>query len=235
MSGTDCARLITGAEASKPGQKFKDADRIRSRSRASHPDVIDRKFERHVPALWLLLLALGCAHTPPATRTAAAGPSAKSAAFSTPKLDLLDGQIKASPNDPVARSNRGYVLALLGRKDEARADLRETLRIKDTPALRNRVGWAYFNMGDYTDALREFELSAGRDQHRAHFHYYSLVLGYWGAGDMRHALENYQLAVERDPRFGEFKTLNDRIAEWTPLERRAMHEVYALWSKTWRP
>ena len=44
-----------------------------------------------------------------------------------------------------------------------------------------------------------------------------------------------QLAVERDPRFGEYKTLNERTSEWTPLERRAMHEIYMLWSKTWKP
>ena len=63
----------------------------------------------------------------------------------------------------------------------------------------------------------------------------SLVLGYWGIRDMKSALENYQLAVQRDPRFGEYKTLNERTAEWTPLERRAIHETYVLWSKAWRP
>jgi hypothetical protein len=41
--------------------------------------------------------------------------------------------------------------------------------------------------------------------------------------------------VERDPRFGEYKTLNERTAEWTPLERRAIHETYVLWSKAWKP
>jgi hypothetical protein len=67
---------------------------------------------------------------------------------------------------------------------------------------------------------------------RAHYDYYSLVLGYWGTGNLKQAMENYQLAVERDPRFGEFKTLNERTAEWTLIERRAIHEVYVLWSKT---
>jgi hypothetical protein len=52
---------------------------------------------------------------------------------------------------------------------------------------------------------------------------------------MKRALENYQLAVERDPRFGEYKTLNERTSEWTPLERRAMHETCILWGKTWKP
>ena len=117
----------------------------------------------------------------------------------------------------------------------ARADLQKAVALKDNGPMRNRVGWAYFNMGDYADAVREFELAAKLSEHKAHYDYYSLVLGYWGAGDTKRALENYQLAVERDPRFGEYKTLNERTSEWTPLERRAMHEIYVLWSKAWKP
>ena len=70
---------------------------------------------------------------------------------------------------------------------------------------------------------------------KSHYDYYSLVLGYWGTGRTKEALENYQLAVERDPRFGEYKTLAERTAEWTPLEQRAIHETYVLWSKAWKP
>jgi tetratricopeptide (TPR) repeat protein len=123
----------------------------------------------------------------------------------------------------------------LGRKAEARADLQKAVALKDNAPMRNRVGWAYFNMGDYADALREFEAAAKSSNHKSHYDYYSLVLGYWGMGDMKRALENYQLAVERDPRFGEYRTLNERTIEWTPLERRAMHETYVLWSKAWKP
>ncbi len=171
---------------------------------------------------------LGCAHT---TRVR---PEA-GLVQSTPKLEILDRQIALNASDAQAYSNRGYVLALLGRKAEARADLQRAVSLKDNAPMRNRVGWAYFNMGDYADALREFEASAKLGQHRAHYDYYSLVLGYWGVGDTRRALENYQLAVERDPRFGESKSLNERTSEWTTLERRAIHEVYVLWNKTWKP
>ncbi|MES2571321.1 MAG: tetratricopeptide repeat protein, partial [Verrucomicrobiota bacterium] len=153
----------------------------------------------------------------------------------TPKLEILNKQIMANAEDAQAYANRGYTLALLGRKAEARADLQKTVSLKDNGPMHNRAGWAYFNMGDYADAVREFEAAVKFSNHRAHYDYYSLVLGYWGAGKLREALENYQLAVERDPRFGEYKTLNERIAEWTLLERRAMHEVYVLWSKTWKP
>jgi tetratricopeptide (TPR) repeat protein len=153
----------------------------------------------------------------------------------TPKLEILNEQIKRNANDAQAYSNRGYVLALLGRKEEARADLRKTVELKDTGPMHNRVGWAYFNMGDYADAVRSFEKAAELSNHKAHYDYYSLVLGYWGTGDLQKALENYHLAVERDPRFGEFKSLNDRTAEWTQLERRAIHEIYVLWSKAWKP
>lgn len=153
----------------------------------------------------------------------------------TPKLEILNKQIKQHADSAKAYSNRGYVLALLGRKEEARADLKKAVELQDDAPMRNRAGWAYFNMGDYADAVREFEASAKLSGHGAHYDYYSLVLGYWGTGDTKRALENYAKAVEKDPRLGEYKSLNERTAEWTPLERQAMHETYVLWSKAWRP
>ena len=152
----------------------------------------------------------------------------------TPKLEILNKQIAASPDDAKAYSNRGYTLALLGRKDEARSDLKKAVELSDKAPMHNRAGWAYFNMGDYTDAVREFETAAKLSDHGAHYDYYSLVLGYWGTGDTKRSLENYQLAAERDPRLGDAKQLRERMMEWTPLEQRAMHETYVLWSKTWK-
>ena len=52
---------------------------------------------------------------------------------------------------------------------------------------------------------------------------------------MKRAVENYQLAAERDPRLADAKSLEERMIEWTPLEKRAMREVYVLWSKAWKP
>jgi len=152
----------------------------------------------------------------------------------TPKLEILNQQIAAN-EDAQAYANRGYTLALLGRKEEARADIKKSVTLKDNGPMHNRAGWAYFNLGDYADAVREFETAAKFSNNRAHYDYYSLVLGYWGVGKTKQALENYQLAVERDPRFGEYKTLDERTAEWTPPEKRAIHEVYVLWSKAWKP
>lgn len=153
----------------------------------------------------------------------------------TPKLENLNKQIEANAEDAQAYMNRGYTLALLGRKTEARADVQKAVALKDNGPMHNRAGWAYFNNGDYADAVREFEVATKLSNGRAHYDYYSLVLGYWGTGKTKQALENYQLAVERDPRFGEYRTLAERTAEWTPLERRAIHDIYVLWSKTWRP
>jgi tetratricopeptide (TPR) repeat protein len=181
--------------------------------------------------LWLCLgvaiLVAGCAHpggAPLGTRV-----------DTTPKLEILNQQIKNNPKDAQAFSNRGYTFALLGRAPEARADLQKALELKSTGPMHNRVGWAYFNLGDYAVAAKEFEFAAKLSNNRSHYDYYSLVLGYWGTGDTKKALENYQLAVERDPKFGEYKTLNERTAEWTALERRAIHETYVLWSKAWKP
>lgn len=153
----------------------------------------------------------------------------------TPKLEILNKQIAANGEEAQAYSNRGYVLALLGRKEEARADVKKSLELRDKAPMHNRAGWAYFNMGDYADAVREFELAGKMSDHQAHYDYYSLVLGYWGTGDLQKALENYATAVEKDPRFGSYKTLMERTLEWTTLEQRAIHEVYVLWSKTWKP
>jgi hypothetical protein len=52
-------------------------------------------------------------------------------------------------------------------------------------------------MGDYHDAVREFEVSVKISKHGAHFDYYSLLLGYWGVSKTRQAMENHQLAAER--------------------------------------
>jgi hypothetical protein len=175
-----------------------------------------------------LIALVGCA-----TSSKKAANSAE--VFSSPKLEVLNQQIQRNPEDAQAYSNRGYTLALLSRRMEARADLQKAVALKDNGPMHNRVGWAYFNMHDYREAVREFETAAKMSDHRAHYDYYSLVLGYWGTGQTKEALENYQLAVERDPRFGEYKTLNERTAEWTALERRAIHETYVLWSKTWKP
>lgn len=162
-------------------------------------------------------------------------PSAPVPVQTTPKLEILNRQIQANAENAQAYSNRGYVLALLGRKEEARADLQKAVALKDDAPMHNRAGWAYFNMGDYEAAVREFETSVKMSEYKAHYDYYSLVLGYWGTKDMKRALENYQLAVERDPRLGDNKMLQERMAEWTPREQQAMHETYILWSKAWRP
>lgn len=169
-----------------------------------------------------VLLLTGCAHVHPVPLT------------STPKLDVLNQQIQANPENSQAYSNRGYTLALLGNKEAARADLRKAVTITNTGPMHNRVGWAYFNLGDYAESLREWETAAKMSNNRAHYDYYSLALGYWGTKNFKRALENYQLAVEREPRFGEAKALNDRTAEWTPRERRAIQQLYILWSKTWK-
>jgi len=198
---------------------------IGSKSFPSHGAFGQFAAVKSLRRLWLCLalLVAGCA-------------SRQAPLVSTsPKLEILDQQIQLNAGNAQAYANRGYTLALLGRKAEARADLKKALALKDNAPMHNRAGWAYFNMGDDAKAAHEFETAARLSSHQAHYDYYSLVLGCWGTGDIKRALENYQLAVERDPRFGEFKSLNERISEWTPRERRAMHEIYILWSKAWRP
>src|SRR5262245_34067112 len=128
--------------------------------------------------IWLCLgaaiLGSSCAHRSVAALAAQVD--------TTPKLEILNQQIKINPNDAQAYSNRGYTLALLGRGKEARADLQKALELKDNGPMHNRVGWAYFNLGDYATAAKEFEVAAKLSNNRSHYDYYSLVLGYWGTG-----------------------------------------------------
>ena len=195
-----------------------------------------KKFSELSECLFIFLLFLsGCANRPPtvqepAARTQATQPSA----ITTPKLEILNQQIQSNPENAQAYSNRGYTLAIMGQRDQARADLKKAVALKSTAPMHNGAGWSYFNLGDYQDALQEWKIAADMSNRRSHYDYYSLALGYWGVGDWKNCLENYQLAVEREPKFGEAKLLQERTAEWTPLEKRAIQEIYARWSKAWR-
>ena len=98
--------------------------------------------------LLLMTLAVGCAQRP------------LWSVQTTPKLEILNQQIKNNATDAQALSNRGYALSLLRRQTEARADLRKAVALKDTGPMHNRVGWAYFNLGDYAESRREMETAA---------------------------------------------------------------------------
>ena len=87
----------------------------------------------------------------------------------TPKLENLNKQIAANAEDSQAYSNRGYTLALLGRKEEARADIKKSVALKDTGPMHNRAGWAYFNLGDNAEAVREFEVAVKMSGFKSHY------------------------------------------------------------------
>src|SRR5215213_1484310 len=114
--------------------------------------------------IWLCfgvaILVSGCAHRSGAPLAAQVN--------TTPKLEILNQQIKNNPNDAQAFSNRGYTLALLGKATEARADLQKALELKANGPMHNRVGWAYFNLGDYGTAAKEFEVAAKLSNNRSH-------------------------------------------------------------------
>jgi tetratricopeptide (TPR) repeat protein len=157
------------------------------------------------------------------------------ATISTPRLEQLNTQITANPNDAQAHANRGYVRALLGQKDAARKDLRRAVELADTGPMHNQVGWAYFNMSDAADALHHWQVAAERSKGNARYDYYSLALGYWVNGDITKALLNYDLAAKRDARLAEAKALAERITNWTDTEKREITAIFTLWSKAYSP
>src|SRR5689334_1639812 len=99
-------------------------------------------------------------------------PKPMQAVDTTPKLEILNKQIEMNAEDSEAFVNRGYTYALLERKDEARADLKKAISLKDNAPMQNRVGWPYFNLGDYAHAVRAFETSAKVSDHHGHYDYY---------------------------------------------------------------
>jgi Flp pilus assembly protein TadD len=55
------------------------------------------------------------------------------------QLENLNQQIRANAENSQAYANRGYTLAVLGRKEEARADIRKSVALKDTGPMHNRA------------------------------------------------------------------------------------------------
>ncbi|HAB19531.1 MAG TPA: hypothetical protein DCE44_24255, partial [Verrucomicrobiales bacterium] len=71
--------------------------------------------------LALASMLAGCAHSPTTSPVLAI----------SPKLEILDQQIKTHSKNAQAYSNRGYVLALLGQQEAARADLKKAVALND--------------------------------------------------------------------------------------------------------
>ena len=116
----------------------------------------------------------------PATQSRAA----QAQAITTPKLEILNQQIQSNPENAQAYSNRGYTLAIMGQRDQARADLKKAVALKSTAPMHNGAGWSYFNLGDYQDALQEWKTAADMSNRRSHYDYYLslLVTGEPGTG-----------------------------------------------------
>jgi tetratricopeptide (TPR) repeat protein len=155
--------------------------------------------------------------------------------FTTPRLDELSAKIAAKPDDAQALVNRGYALALLDQRGRARTDLERAVKLANTGPIHNQAGWAYFNMGDATAALRHWEIAADLSKRNARYDYYSLALGYWVNDDVVRAVENYDLAAKRDERFADADMLRERTANWTPAERLAILAIHTAWSRAYRP
>lgn len=177
---------------------------------------------RTILCLTIGLLALfttaGCAHRP---------------TVATPKLTELHARIAAKPDDAQAFANRGYAYTLLDQKRAARDDLRRAIALNPSAPMLNQVGWAYFNLGDARTALDLWQRAAALSKHNARYDHYSLALGYWATGKTIQALEHYDLAVKRDERFGDWKSLMERAAEWTDTEKHAIQAIYSRWSKAY--
>jgi len=106
------------------------------------------------------------------------------------------------PDLSQAANNLAYLLAeYSGNLDEAlHFALKAKSENKDDPFIRDTVGWVYYKMGLYDDAIRELEFSADKipDNVTANYH---LGMAYFKKGNKKSAKEKLKKALSLDNNF----------------------------------
>ena len=151
----------------------------------------------------------------------------------TPRLRQLNATLKASPTNSWEIANRGHVYAILGDRYHAYADLTRASRIGGSGDLHSRIGWSYFNLGDITAAIREWQTAAALNKFAHDYDYYALAIGYWAAGNYQRAMEYYDRLVKAYPSFSALSSLEYRITHWTVKEKTAVRSVFVLWQRAY--
>ncbi len=106
--------------------------------------------------LMLVLCAASAEKTPPEQLFREAVAAQKRGDMAT-AIRAYRELLAQQPNVVEVRANLGAALAHAGRYDEAIAEYRKALALKDVPPLHMNLGLAYYKKGDYVSAQREFE------------------------------------------------------------------------------
>ena len=122
--------------------------------------------------------------------------------------------ISINPGLSQALNNLAYLLAEYGGDlDEAlRFALKAKSKNKDDPFIRDTVGWVYYKMGLYDDAIRELEFSSEKipDNVTANYH---LGMAYYKRGDKKKAKETLTKVLSLDSNFSQSDEIRNILRE----------------------
>jgi len=126
-------------------------------------------------------------------------------------VDVLEGLVKDSPDDPALLNALGYLLTdQFARHEEARGYIQKALAMNpDSPAIIDSMGWVLYKLGDYRSALDYLERAYRLEQDpeiAAH-----LVDVRWALGEREEALELLRTSLEKAPDDEHLREVSGRL------------------------
>ncbi len=113
----------------------------------------------------------------------------------------FDAAVRIKPDFTIARNNRGSVYLFMERWKDAEADFEALLDtpLYPTPELaHNNIGWAYYNLKDYSRSLEHFKMATFLKPQLCIAHN-NTGLAYLALGSRMEAAESFQRAIEKCP------------------------------------
>jgi tetratricopeptide (TPR) repeat protein len=136
----------------------------------------------------------------------------------------FDKAIEIDSNYAEAYFGRGTAYNIEGLNNKAISDFQKCLELGDKWAYKN-LAWANFDMGDYSDAIKNFNLYNDYYSKEAEG-YAGASMSYFISGDMINAKEKYLRAIDLDKRYkGEFEALESDV-NFNERQLRTLKNTY---------
>lgn len=147
-------------------------------------------------------------------------------------IDKLSSQIEQDPRNAEALADRGFAYAMAQSKSKANADFKKALHLDPKNwRIHWSYGWALFNLSQYDEAIKEWNLSLTHDG-PARWMDYAFAVAYWQKGDGLTAISYYDEAVRRNPKtFSTREALLTYTDFWVKKERDTIETVFDAWSR----
>lgn len=160
----------------------------------------------------------------------------KAISVTTPKIHHLSKQIEQEPSNAQALHDRGFCYAMVGECRAAIADFDEALELDPKSAtIRWSYGWALFNLGIYSSALEQWQISISMQDQRPWWAAHTLALGFWTTGNRAEALHQYDAAARENPdKFAEWSALQKYTARWTWIEKQHVYQIFDAWNRAYK-